>query len=260
MSLLALTDYLQASNELNADFAYKVSVNGRDLATETVKPENVDETKSLVVQVKDLLTGSDNKVNVARANPGEGQSGQGKLYYTMQLRYFRPGDQVDAVSQGLAISREYYRLGDEAAGPVTQVKAGDTVKVKLTVVALQDLNYLIVEDPLPSGLEAVDTHLKTTSLAAAAETGGVRKEDVSQGEPSAVLPAWWKYDYFQHVEPRDDRVALFASFLPKGTYEYTYLAQATSSGTFQAMPTTGYEMYFPDVHGSSYAGKLSVEP
>ena len=260
MSLLALTDYLQASNELNADFTYKVSVNGQDLATETVKPENVDDTKTLVVQVKDLLVGSDNSVNVARANPGQGQSGQGKLYYTMQLRYFRSGDQVDAVSQGLAISREYYRLGDEAAGPVTQVKAGDTVKVKLTLLVLQDLNYLIVEDPLPSGLEAVDTHLKTTNLSAAAETGGVRKEDAPRDKGTAALPAWWKYDYFQHVEPRDDRVALFASFLPKGTYEYTYLAQATSSGEFQAMPAAGYEMYFPDVRGSSYAGTLTVEP
>ena len=258
MSLLALTDYLQASNELAADFAYKVSVNGQDLATETVKPDNVDE-KTQVVQVKDLLVGSDNRMNIVRANPGQGQSGQGKLYYSMQLRYFLPGDQVDAVSQGLAISREYYRLGDEAAGPITRVKPGDTVKVKLTVVVLQDLNYLIVEDPLPSGLEAVDTSLKTTSLAAAAETGGVRKEDVAQGKATVVLPPWWKYDYFQHVEPRDDRVALFANFLPRGTYEYTYLAQATSSGEFQAMPATGYEMYFPDVRGRSYAGKLTVK-
>lgn len=258
MSLLALTDYLQASNELAADFAYKVSVNGQDLATETVKPDNVDE-KTQVVQVKDLLVGSDNRMNIVRANPGQGQSGQGKLYYSIQLRYFLPGDQVDAVSQGLAISREYYRLGDEAAGPITRVKPGDTVKVKLTVVVLQDLNYLIVEDPLPSGLEAVDTSLKTTSLAAAAETGGVRKEDVAQGKATVVLPPWWKYDYFQHVEPRDDRVALFANFLPRGTYEYTYLAQATSSGEFQAMPATGYEMYFPDVRGRSYAGKLTVK-
>jgi uncharacterized protein YfaS (alpha-2-macroglobulin family) len=46
----------------------------------------------------------------------------------------------------------------------------------------------------------------------------------------------------------------------RGTYEYSYLAQATSSGEFQAMPATGYEMYFPDVWGRSYAGKLSVEP
>jgi alpha-2-macroglobulin len=257
MSLLALTDYLETSGELNGDFTYRVDVNGRELATETVKSDNVDETKTLVVQVKDLLQGPDNRVDFARANPGQGQSGDGKLYYTMQLRYYLPGEQVDAVSQGLALSREYFRLGDEAAGPITQVKPGETVKVKLTVVALQDLHYLVVEDPLPSGLEAVDTRLKTTSLTAAAETGGVRKEDASLGRTDLLAP-WWRYDYFQHVEPRDDKVALFANFLPRGTYEYTYLAQATSSGDFQAMPASGYEMYFPDVWGRSYPGKLSV--
>jgi uncharacterized protein YfaS (alpha-2-macroglobulin family) len=179
----------------------------------------------------------------------------------MQLRYFLPGEQVEAVSQGLAVLREYYRLGDEGAGPITQVKPGETVKVKLTLVALQDLHYLIVEDPLPSGLEAVDTRLKTSSLSVAQETGGQRKEEIAKGMPdgkASPLTQWWKYDYFQHVEPRDDRVALFASFLPRGTYEYTYLARATSSGDFQTMPTRGYEMYFPDVWGRGYGGKLSV--
>ena len=70
--------------------------------------------------------------------------------------------------------------------------------------------------------------------------------------------SWWSYNYFNHVEPRDDRVALFATYLPKGSYEYTYLAQATSEGEFQAMPTRGYEMYFPEVWGRSEGGKLTV--
>jgi hypothetical protein len=112
-----------------------------------------------------------------------------------------------------------------------------------------------VEDPLPSGLEAVDTALKTTSLVVQENTGMVSKGD-SAKEKSG--PRWWQYDYFSHVEPRDDRVALFATYLPKGTYQYTYLAQATSEGRFQAMPAHGYEMYFPEVSGRSQGGSFVV--
>ena len=259
-SLLALTDYLEASGELKADFSYRVSLNGKELATESVNRDNVDESKQLVVQVKDLLLGGDNRLNVARAKPLPGQSGEGKLYYTMALRYFLPGEKVPAQAEGLALLREYYRLGDEAAGPVTQVAPGETVKVKLTVVALQDLHYLLVEDPLPSGLEAVDTRLKTTSLVAQENTGMVSKEDAERQKMGGKSgPAWWQYDYFNHVEPRDDRVALFATYLPKGGYEYTYLARATSSGEFQALPTRGYEMYFPEVQGRSEGSRFTVK-
>lgn len=260
MSLLALTDYLEASGELKGDFGYRVSLNGRELATETVQPGRVDEAMRLVVEVRELLAGADNRVSVARARPLPHQSGEGKLYYTMHLRYFLPGEKVPAVAEGLALLREYYRLGDESAGPIDRVVAGETVKVKLTLVALQDLHYLVVEDPLPSGLEAVDTRLKTTSLAAREETGMVRKEDAARlKEEEAKFGApWWRYDYFGHVEPRDDRVALFATYLPRGSYEYSYLARATTPGEFQALPTRGYEMYFPEVWGRSEGGTFAV--
>lgn len=260
MSLLGLTSYLQASGELQGDFGYGVALNGRALATEVVNRQNLDEAKRLVVPAKELQAGVDNRVVMSRAKPAGGQTGEGKLYYTLHLHSFGSGEAIQAESQGIALVREYFRLGDEKAGPLGQVKAGETVKVKLTMVALQDLHYLVVEDPLPSGLEAVDTRLKTTSMAAAEETGITSKEEAMKREAEGRLdPPWWKYDYFGRVEPRDDKVALFASYLPRGTYEYTYLARATTSGDFQAMPALGYEMYAPEVYGRSEGAKLRVE-
>jgi uncharacterized protein YfaS (alpha-2-macroglobulin family) len=46
-------------------------------------------------------------------------------------------------------------------------------------------------------------------------------------------------------------VALFADYLPKGTYEYTYLIRASVPGQYLTLPTTAYEMYFPEVWGRS---------
>jgi hypothetical protein len=42
---------------------------------------------------------------------------------------------------------------------------------------------------------------------------------------------------------------LFATDLPRGTYEYTYLLQVGLAGEYRVLPTTAYEMYFPEVMG-----------
>ena len=59
---------------------------------------------------------------------------------------------------------------------------------------------------------------------------------------------------------RDEKVALFAQYLPRGTYEYTYLIRAGVPGEFKVMPTTAYQMYFPEVFGRSDGAKFTVEP
>jgi len=46
---------------------------------------------------------------------------------------------------------------------------------------------------------------------------------------------WW---YFTHSELRDEKAVLFATFLPKGTYEYTYTLRASVPGEYRVIPTT----------------------
>jgi uncharacterized protein YfaS (alpha-2-macroglobulin family) len=48
---------------------------------------------------------------------------------------------------------------------------------------------------------------------------------------------------------RDEKAVLFATHLPAGTYEYTYLIRPGLSGEYKVLPTTAYEMYFPEVFG-----------
>ncbi len=51
---------------------------------------------------------------------------------------------------------------------------------------------------------------------------------------------------------------LFARFVDKGVYEYTYFARATTPGEFKVPPATGYEQYFPEVWGRSDGGLFQV--
>ncbi len=68
-------------------------------------------------------------------------------------------------------------------------------------------------------------------------------------------PYW---SYWAHSEIRDDRVALFSTFLPRGTYEYTYLMRASVAGQFRTLPARAWETYFPDVFGRSAGTTFAV--
>ena len=50
---------------------------------------------------------------------------------------------------------------------------------------------------------------------------------------------------------RDDRVTLFATYLPAGAYEYTFLVRASLPGEFRVLPVHAEMMYFPEVWGRS---------
>ncbi len=260
MSLLALTDFLAASGELEADYTYGVRVNGKVLTEKKVDALTLEESEQLVVPVSDLRLGEDNEVSIARGTT------PGRLYYTMHLRYFPPAEEVEAANYGVAVSREYLAVdGDEqGASPeqsegIDAVALGEMVKVRLTVVAPTDLHYVVVEDFLPAGLEPVDTSLKTTSL----EIGErLRKEQEALAGCQRGGCGWWssRYSFFDHVDTRDNRTALFATYLPRGVHEYVYYLQATTAGEYRVLPAKAYEMYFPEVWGRTDGGIFSVNP
>ena len=196
-----------------------------------------------------------NRLVIERHPPQAGQTGEGQLYYTAHLRYYLPADHVQALDRGILVARQYSPV-DESREYVNAAQVGDVIRVKLTIVAPTDLHYVVVEDPLPAGFEGVDLGLKTTSII------GERPElrNVTAEEESDWFRRYgWGWWWFSHSEMRDEKVALFAQYLPRGTYEYTYLMRASVPGEFLVMPSTAYEMYYPEVFGRSDGGKFTVE-
>jgi hypothetical protein len=63
---------------------------------------------------------------------------------------------------------------------------------------------------------------------------------------------WW---YFRNIDFHDEKVELTTTYLPAGTYEYTYKMRVGIEGEFNVIPTTAQEAYFPEVYGRS-AGML----
>jgi hypothetical protein len=53
---------------------------------------------------------------------------------------------------------------------------------------------------------------------------------------------------------------LSSSYLPAGTYIYTYLARASTPGVFNVIPSTAQEFYFPEVYGRGAGSTFEIRP
>jgi hypothetical protein len=242
-TLMALTDWMVQSGELNANYAYAVQLNGQPLGQGQVTKDNVRTSQTLHVDVKDLLTGKPNRLVFAR----DGQAGA--LYYTTHLTVDLPAGQVKALDQGILLTRRYYALTDLKT-PITQASLGQELQVTLTLVAPAGLSYVVVDDPLPAGLEAIDTSLKSSPT----------NDIPADYDWTRIGQDGWGWWYFPHAELRDEKVVLSADYLPGGTYTYTYRVRAMTSGVFQVIPPTAQEFYFPEVYGRGDGSIFTVEP
>jgi uncharacterized protein YfaS (alpha-2-macroglobulin family) len=254
-ALIGLTDFMVATGELNADYGYMLVLNGQSLDEQNVTRANVDQSHKVEVPIADLLEQEINRVWVVRDQPSPGQTGEGQLYYAMYLRYFLPVEEVEAQSRGIIVARQYEAVdcdAEEECPTLSGGSVGDVIRVRITLVAPYDLHYLVLEDPLPAGCEAVDRSLQTTTVVSEEPT-------LERSQPENQWGDGWGWWWFTHSEARDEKVALFADYVPSGTYEYTYLMRASVPGTFLTMPTLAYEMYFPEVWGRSDGGSFAIQ-
>jgi hypothetical protein len=241
-ALIALTDWMAMTGELEGNYGWGVQLNGALLGQGNVTRENIDEETTLQVAVADLFLDEANRLAIEKG------PGPGRLYYTAHLRAFLPVEQVQALNRGVVVGREYTLAScdpqeleeGEVCPRVDSAQVGETVRVKLTLIAPNDLYYVVVEDPIPAGAEAVDVGLQTTSV-------------VGEAPELRLTDPWswygWGWWWFSHTELRDEKAVLFATYLPAGTYEYTYLIRPSLSGEYKVLPTTAYQMYFPEVFG-----------
>ena len=250
-ALIALTDWMVVTGELEGRYLYDVSLNGNVLDSGEVTPENIDQSIKLRVDVADLLADVANYLTISR---GEGP---GRLYYTAHLKVYLPVEEIEPLNRGVIVQRQYVDAAcvptaDVPCPEITQAQVGDVVRVNLTLIAPHDLYYLVVEDMLPAGAEAVDTSLATTSLLESDPS--LRRE--YEGE-EGWYPYWWWWNWYSRSELRDEKVVLFADYVPAGTYEYTYTFRAVLPGEYQVIPTFANEFYFPEVFGRG-EGELFV--
>lgn len=250
-SLMALVDVMRHREKEVPDFRAKVTWGGRALVEQAFKGRSMAvETRSL--PMAEVAKGSgDQRLSFAK-------EGTGVLYYSALLRYAPNQLPQKSLDAGLFVQRwfEPYSGGGQAM----KFAAGDLVRVRVRVASNQERHWLAVEVPLPSGLEAVDTRLSTTARALRQPDEEGMEEGYEQEADDGESPPWGSgfYTPFGHLELRDSRLLAFADHLPAGVHLVSFVARATTPGTFVLKPARGELMYEPEVWGRSEGGKFEV--
>jgi alpha-2-macroglobulin len=249
-ALLALDAYRRAQEPTLPHFDASVWLEGRQLFGAAF---NGPDARSATQRVPmSELRGQSGKLSFKK-------QGEGSLFYEARLRYAPRDLPRLGLERGFSLTKSMRSVRPESLAaalasvpedpnPSPSLAGGDLVLVDLLVAAPTLRHFVVIEDPLPAGLEALDARLVTTGNQLEIQAGAATDSDLLNG-----------FQHSEHTrELRDDRVLFFVDRMPAGLYRYRYLARATALGTFVAPPTRVEEMYQPEVFGRTAASTLEV--
>jgi hypothetical protein len=251
MIIFALVDYLEKSKELEPNYNVKIYLNDK-----LVFEKQMTKNEALMAEQSMRLNGShlqlgDNRLRVEK-------DGAGKFYSTFRSVYYAAGENLKASAAGFGVKREYFKLARQqtangiqyAKTPFTgTLRSGDEVLVKIAVASATDYEYFMLEDPLPAGGEVIKDESGYNIIGEAAYRGPRENEYEGESYGRARYAA---------KEIRDEKVAFFATRLPVGRHEFTYLLRAQIPGDYHVMPTIASLMYYPEYQGNGSEARMRI--
>lgn len=248
----ALSDYLQASGELDPDMTVTVLVDGKVRNELRVTKANVLALDtSALVGPTDLAPG-EHEIRILK-------KGRGVIYASSYLRYYTREDPIKGAGHEVTVQRSYVRLVPkevtktrtvwdrkerkrvseqyqtieyerEAIEAGAELASGTLIEVDLRIEAKNNFEYMLFEDPKPAGCEPV-------RLVSGSTYGG---------------------GTYCNLELRDEHVAFFATYLRQGTHKLTYKLRCETPGVFNALPSRAEAMYAPLVRAISDSAKMAI--
>jgi uncharacterized protein YfaS (alpha-2-macroglobulin family) len=143
-------------------------------------------------------------------------------------RYLHPANETTVLAQqDLAIANQ----------PIT-VQTGQVFDLELEIITDHPLDHLLITDPLPAGLEAIDSSLQTAP-----------QYQQAQGSN-------WEINYQQIHR---DQVVASSDRLEAGVYHLHYLVRSVTPGLFDWPGAEAHLQYAPEVFGRCASAQLEVK-
>jgi uncharacterized protein YfaS (alpha-2-macroglobulin family) len=174
------------------------------------------------------------------------KSGPGNLHYLVSYGYRLTGNQPGRLN-GLRVVRQVRRANEEEVLRTTglydldqpfEVGAGQVFDVALEIITDHPVDHVVITDPLPAGLEAVNTEFQTANQAVQADADS------------------WQIDYQQVYK---DRVVAYGDRLTPGIYEVHYLARSVTPGSYLWPGAEAHLQYAPEEFGRNASSRLLVD-
>ncbi|HEY1016159.1 MAG TPA: alpha-2-macroglobulin family protein, partial [Herpetosiphonaceae bacterium] len=239
--LLALDHYFAAFERETPDFAARAWLGGGYAGEQRFQGRSTERRHLSIPMAR--LGGGEQRLTLAKEGPG-------RLYYRIGMRYAPLDLRLEPAQHGFAVERSYAAVDDPGdvrrdEDGTWRIRAGARIRVRLTLVAPARRYHVALVDPLPGGLEI--------------ENGALAVTGSQPADPAAPQTGWWWRPWFQHENLRDERAEAFAALLWEGVHTYSYLARATTPGSFVAPPPRAEEMYHPETFGRGASDLVVVE-
>jgi uncharacterized protein YfaS (alpha-2-macroglobulin family) len=175
------------------------------------------------------------------------KNGEGTLHYAVAYRYAPAGPQAGRY-QGIRIDRIVRRANSAGpalafglAAPATEpaLPAGAVFDIEDRIITDHPIDHVVIGDPLPAGLEAIDTAFRTSPTAFEAQLDT------------------WQIGYQQIYR---DRVLAYAQHLEAGVYGIHYLVRSQTEGTFAWPGAEVHAQYAPEEFGRTASTVLTIGP
>ncbi len=236
-AIMALVEYMTAMEEdVRQRRQVTVEVNGRRIAKEYLGGDSGYEAANLCVKIDpEFLIVGRNSVKIS----AEG----GPVYYSINASWHEARDRIEAAGECADIVRTYFVIDRNAEAPEgeeyalipvdedTPVMCGQELLVRVAIDAKRDMDYMIFEDPVPSGFE------------------------ISEGFTD---PWSWNY-WYDRREVRDDRMVFFATWIKAGErMVFDYILRPERLGRYMVMPTRAWSMYYPGLRANGASRVIEV--
>lgn len=228
----AFVDYLALTGDLNPDMTVTLSLNGEKIYAERITKDNWQKFDGMRRFSSAQLNAGENTITIEKI-------GNGSPIYSVYAKYYAQVENMPASEGGIRVERSYARVVRENGALVLQklksgatVQSGDEIEVTLTVNADRDYEWLMMDDPLPSGFEPIREYWGHYG---------------------------WHWNYwYSRKEFHDQKVSIAMTHLWHGQHVAQYRMRAETPGDFHALPSQVFNMYHPEIGGNSQEFRIKV--
>ncbi len=229
-AIYALSDLARREEATGKSGGFVVLVNGREVKRVSFTKGGIDLTAPVVLDDAAFKAGK-NTIEVRK------DGGAATGYFAAIFDVFNQNDFIKGVGGDVVVTRKYTLLGKPSAemgsAPTEYgmpLESGTRVRVDLEVKANKAVEFVMIEDLKPAGLEAV------------------------------MLKSGPEVCNYQcaHAELRTDRVAMFLQAIPVGVTKLSYELRAEVPGKFAALPARAEAMYAPEIQATSDEMRFEV--
>jgi alpha-2-macroglobulin len=290
----ALVEYLSWQHESEARFSLRGLLDGVELFFHRFTPENVFQTFTHVVPMADIRKGAMLPITFDEGGPRTNLYYDLALKYYLPAESVPPRDEgITITREHFALDDQEEKQGITTAkvGDVIKGKLTITVPDRYQDVSVEDIIpagfelvnlNLATEDQTLLDEDAEDEYYDDWyGQAVPLEREGREEQGLFArihervlswfgSSQTAQVGSWSYYESYSttagsvkklrptHTELHDDRVFLYIDSLSPGVYEYEYFIRALVPGTFQHLPASAQELYFPEIFGRTDGGIFTV--